>query len=412
METRSPWRAAIDFVLIAALIAGANALLDRSDPGWVALNPTPFLLAPILVGLRYGFSAGFISGVASVAGVMAARAALLGEGPDAMFQAHRIYVLALPIFGGLTGHLAGIIRANLTNAVVARDQLRAANAALRADLAAGRESQQQLQSELALSGIALASLDDDLRRLFGKGAGDPLPGALDLLAARCGIQGAALFLRWESGVWERRHALGSGSDLPADLRAGDLEILDRAGEARETVALPDLGAEASGEVIAAIPWREPGGAVIAMLLVTDLDFFSANWETLARAEIIGQWVAARLTNGGGVIDEADFRPLVAFAVQSAKRHRLPSTVLRVEAPHANGELTEAVVRDLHATASAARIDAAHNRYAILLPLEGKRDAERLAAALEQRLQAGSLAPKTIPINRDASEAAVWKELED
>ena len=50
-----PKSIALDAVLVAAAIVGANLLFDRAHPGWANLNPSPYLLLPILLGGRYGW---------------------------------------------------------------------------------------------------------------------------------------------------------------------------------------------------------------------------------------------------------------------------------------------------------------------------------------------------------------------
>lgn len=58
-----PKSIALDAVLVAVVIVGANLLFDRAHPGWINLNPSPYLLLPILLGSRYGFVPGILAGL-------------------------------------------------------------------------------------------------------------------------------------------------------------------------------------------------------------------------------------------------------------------------------------------------------------------------------------------------------------
>ena len=53
------------FLALFAILAGINYFISPSDIGWFAVNPTPFLLIPALLGVRYGFRAGLRAGLLS-----------------------------------------------------------------------------------------------------------------------------------------------------------------------------------------------------------------------------------------------------------------------------------------------------------------------------------------------------------
>lgn len=62
-----PHSIALDAAVAAAAIVGANLLFDRAHPGWTNLNPSPYLLLPILLGGRYGFMPGILAGLTASA---------------------------------------------------------------------------------------------------------------------------------------------------------------------------------------------------------------------------------------------------------------------------------------------------------------------------------------------------------
>lgn len=54
-----------DVVVVGGMLAVLNLLIARSDFGWIKLNPTPWILLPVLIGGRYGLTPGLISGLLS-----------------------------------------------------------------------------------------------------------------------------------------------------------------------------------------------------------------------------------------------------------------------------------------------------------------------------------------------------------
>ena len=52
-----------DFVVLCVILAVVNGLTERGDPGWLKMNPTPWLLPAALIGARYGFVSGLLSGM-------------------------------------------------------------------------------------------------------------------------------------------------------------------------------------------------------------------------------------------------------------------------------------------------------------------------------------------------------------
>lgn len=61
----------MDAAALGGLLLAANRIAAPHDPGWLSLNPTPWLLVPVLSGLMHGFRWGFLFGALASAGVFA-----------------------------------------------------------------------------------------------------------------------------------------------------------------------------------------------------------------------------------------------------------------------------------------------------------------------------------------------------
>ena len=72
--------------------------------------------------------------------------------------------------------------------------------------------------------------------------------------------------------------------------------------------------------LAAVPWRR-GGEVTGVLMIHDMPFLSMNWQTLARIELVCDWVAvmedarerADDEQQAGTVDLADFKAMLGLA---------------------------------------------------------------------------------------------------
>lgn len=45
-----------DMLVLFAILVLVNLVLSPNDPGMTSINPSPFVLLPVLIGCRYGFS--------------------------------------------------------------------------------------------------------------------------------------------------------------------------------------------------------------------------------------------------------------------------------------------------------------------------------------------------------------------
>ena len=112
-----PKSIALDAAVVAAAIVGANLLFDRAHPGWTNLNPSPYLLLPLLLGGRYGFLPGILAGLTASALIVLQQMGWAGPLPAAPPASVRAaltdtpYLHASLVFiGALCGELFGWFR--------------------------------------------------------------------------------------------------------------------------------------------------------------------------------------------------------------------------------------------------------------------------------------------------------------
>ena len=95
-RARSRRFAVVDFLALVVVLGVLNALISRGDPGWFTLNPTPWLVVPAVLGVRYGFAAGVLSGLATAGLLLGAR---IWWQPAESFADHKFLYASLPLFG-------------------------------------------------------------------------------------------------------------------------------------------------------------------------------------------------------------------------------------------------------------------------------------------------------------------------
>ncbi|MES2705566.1 MAG: hypothetical protein V4726_03085 [Verrucomicrobiota bacterium] len=91
-----PW---LEAAAVGGLLIAANLITAPRDPGWLSLNPSPWLLLPVLTGLRHGFRWGFLFGTAASLAVFSVLW-VLHPGAAA---ANLIFFLSLPAAGLAAG---------------------------------------------------------------------------------------------------------------------------------------------------------------------------------------------------------------------------------------------------------------------------------------------------------------------
>lgn len=386
-ERNSLGSAIRDILVIGGLLAATNWLADRADFGWFDYNPTPWLLLPLLVGLRHGVAAGIIAGVVGAASVVAVHSERSVEVLRGFLQDHPFYFTAL-VFGGL---MAGEIqRALRRDNVRLRDELKFSAEEVRrarAELELGRETRQQLQERLALHNASLACIDDDLRKLIAGPSEDLMERLLGLLHQHGGITSAGLY-RLRGDELDRVAALNPTGPLEPEMHLDTVPIARRALSERSLISVKNAMETTKAQpFLAALPFEDPDGE--GVLLIQDMPLSHFNWEHLARLEMILLWTSSLLIAREQATDERrlvplpTFQVLVGHALATESAHHVPSIILKVQ-----GAIDEAkrkgLLRLLPATATATQLPPnAGAGLAILMPFAGEADATAVAREFHQ-----------------------------
>ena len=381
-----------DLFVIGAILAGLNWSLSSSDFGWLTLNPTPWLLLPILIGARYGLIPGTISGILASTLITVIRSRSSELSASTFVEDHLYELSALILLGFLAGQWRQLQKSRHTELQAENEQLQALLENARAEVSLGIVSKQDLQRQLALHNVQLANLDEDLRKILVAPDGDFLTALLDLIFHHCQIHSAAMY-QADGEKLTRVAAIHPTAPLKEKLTLGQTPLAAKALDEQSIAAVRDPMATTPDQpFLAAFPWND--GSHQGILLVQEMPLEAVSWENLSRVELIIHWTFAlarwrRKTASNDplrTIPVEDFMVLIGQALLVEQTHRVPSVVLRAdfldsnETHDAKGE--RALLETLPQTAVASRVPTTGSLL-VLLPFGGQSEGEALGRALQK-----------------------------
>lgn len=380
------WNSVRDCFVLSLILAGINFLLDRSDPGWTNLNPTPWLLPAILIGARYGFTAGVISGFLMPALIVLAMTAITHDSVNDALHEHPYFFASFVIAGTVAGEIGSLIRKRSASIQRNNEKLTDENTRLRGELELVLETRLSLQRELATFNAPLCALDDELKMLFSYSQDEFADQLLRALHRLTGLTSAGIYIV-EGDRLERTAVVHPTPQLAQRLFLSETPLAEKAATSGELAHVPDATRlNTQQPFLAAFPWMDHLGRT-AVLLIHDMPLEDYTLNNLARLELILGWASAmavlRKTFTGGVgsdhtVSQEDFMVLINEALEAEHVHAIPSAVLRFDVPNASD--LRGLLRHLPSTAIATPLKS-QNTLVVLLPFSGETEANELSRNL-------------------------------
>ncbi len=382
----SSYIVARDIAVVGGVLLALNLGFEANDFGWVGLNPSPWLLLPLLIGAGYGLVPGTLAGLLA-AGLIAwvRRGDELGG-----FVLDHLYELgALPLLGFLAGQWKQLQKSRQTELQKENEELNGQLELARAEVGLLMDGRLALQRQLALHNVEVVNLDEDLRRLMTSGSGEWMKQLLALLHQRCRLMSAALYER-EGNRLVQRAVLHATPPLKSVLTLEETPMARKALEEKTLAAVRDtLGTSAEQPFLVALPWSNHSAS--GVLLVQDMPLEAMAWDNLARMEFIMHWAFGLLRwrdsagNGRRHVPLNDFLSLVGQALQMDATHRLPSAVLKLMVEPSTGQMSAKVgdllKRHLPATALTTVLPET-GAQVVLLPFAGQMECEQLYRSIQ------------------------------
>lgn len=379
----------LDLAVLTGLLLLINGFFASRDIGWTHLHPTPWLLLPILMGCRYGFSSGMAgAGVAilvvtfgffqqvEVHGIRTpeqARATMekrmnqvaivvldgrptQGGGEvqtrqldvllGVLLRHHGYLFAAMLAAGGVCGQIQHGFKSREVLVTAQADRATERLKKLDSDLFLLREAKAELERLLATRDAELSTLDAEIRRLFDSEGDELWQDILLLLNRQARVSDAAIYKLTDQGrTLVRKGLFGSARSLDERLAVADVEMAGLALKSKSAVTIPEFWQGAVGaqrDYLMVVPLLDSREQPLALLIVTGMPFISLTKKTVYLVALICRWAArvaeveaqAATTSrvvegveGQRVFTEQFFRTNVQLAFDSWQQHSLPSAVV-------------------------------------------------------------------------------------
>lgn len=420
--------------MLSGLVALINAIFAPEDPGFVRVNPSPWLIVPILLGCRYGFGAGVITGA-----IMAVGIAFAADGPLASALSKHGYLFGSLIFmGGICGEVQARFRRTEAQLNAQKENAEGRLRKLDSDLAILREGKAELERMLATRDSELATLDSDLRRLFDADGDELFSSLLLLLNRHVRVSEGAIY--WvENGRLIRKAILGQSALLPTEAGLDQIQMAALAIKSNRCVTIPEFWKSATPDqtdYLLAAPFPDATGKTVGVLVVTAMPFISLNKKSIQLINLICRWSArileARTEDADSfrsveglpdskIFTQEFFKKNLELAHDSFAGYGLPASVVVFQLPKASVELQTAFEKKIAALLRAGDYASTfgwkHPHLVVLLPLTGERGASIFLNRISLNygkapLESHTLDARTLTFSRGQSFDEFWSSLHE
>ncbi len=431
--------ATLDAILLSAILVSVNLWIAPTDPGWLNLNPTPYLLLPILIGGRFGFLSGIGAGAFSVAIIVAGQSWLRKIDPVASLSAERYFYTCLILMGGVSGELQLFFAGKLQRLTEIHSSAQERLLKLDSELYFLREAKGEADQIIATHDTGLSTLETDVRELHLVSNEKFYQHVLGLLNRQAHVADAAIYGIQPNQQLLREAVIGKESALPSELPLAETEMALLAIERNTVVSISEfwkLGATRPEPYLVSLPFLDEDDKPVAVLLITGMPFFALNQKSVHLITVICRWAGkvmqGRKTAAGNfrlvdgvprqkIFTEKILRRNLDLASLSYQSHQLPSTLVFFSLPGLPMSLQPAlergIISSVRAGDFAAQLDLGFPNLAVLFPLTGEQIVQSgvttVLARLEQDAElARSVTHRVYTLDESKNGEQLWQQLLD
>ena len=403
------------FVLFAILVL-VNLVLSPNDPGMTSINPSPFVLLPVLIGCRYGFS----DAMKSCLLIFVAHAAtlmFLGRGLDAsgsmvatglgiaategvtitnIILVHGFFYAGLIFLGGVCGEVHSYFMTQENEIKLINDQLISRHTALEETVYELSQIKKKFEEELVSFGSDTASLDIALRRLIGCEKDTIYTEILRLFNRFYEVQVVAIYVQDKEGFIKRQGLIGTSEHLPEFIEL-DTDVLARkclmVNAPVSIKKFSDLEVTQIDHLLA-LPIGNAANEASGVILIDSIPFNRLTEASVEGMELLAHWASRSLEihherwsveSGGSHKWEYKFIPNEAFsdiiliANRTASIYQIPSFLVMLytnnEDKYLKEELKVKFLPQIRQGDFVTSLDLPYSNLVVLLPVAGRRSVE-------------------------------------
>lgn len=332
--TRVPerFRYVLDIALMVLVIGTVSWLFRRSDPAWLEINPSPWLLIPLLIGFRYGFWDGvraaavsaFFSSLLTCIPNVGNLPALLAEN-----AAHYGSYIACAGVAGFARNLFTDTTPQLESefAFVKEELSRR-----QAEVSLYQENEIQLKQTLLLHNAEFVSLPDELVKVFQiEDDREAAQEIMELMHHNFGVLSAGMYIESSAGTFSKiAECSGSCGEMPKTISAARNKMMATAVREKKLITCRDLwdykSPGSKSDYLAVVPVS----AGRAYLLVRRMKIASISWNNFGCMEaVLNFWMGGR-TNRSRPVGREDFAVAVDRAIALRDNTGMAACVLQFE----------------------------------------------------------------------------------
>ncbi len=392
----SPGNVWLDLPVIGGVLVLINSIAAPKDIGWFLTNPSPYFLLPVLIGSRYGFASGIITGLITSAGLLVVTIEQRGMSFANALETQGYFFGALVVIGGLCGEIQNTFKKREINARVKNYNYQERLKKLDADTFLLREAKAELERLLATRESELSTLDSDVRRLFDSEGDDLYQNILFLVNRQVRVTDAAIYIQDATGRLIRRASIGMPEFLPESMEVSENEVCSLVWKHQASITVPEFWQGSKSErtpYLTAVPFLNTEDRPIGVLIVTGMPFITFNQKSLNLINLICRWssrvVELRSQAGSNyrTIDGMEnqkiyltpfFRKNLELTHASFNLHGLPSSVVVFRLPGKprwmQNRFEKLVLRGVRNGDFPVDITPSIPNVGVLLPLSGERGA--------------------------------------
>lgn len=280
--------------LALGIIAGVNYLFFPHRPGFIDINPHPYLIVVVLMGARYGYGAGLGSGIIST---LLYLSYTVGEvGPKFLVP---IEFLAAGVVLGLIGDYHRerymVVRRQITEARDRLQEIEVENTAL-------LDSYNELKKRIVGQEETVITLYDSAKSLESLEVEDLYPAILELLVRYLNIEQCSLYLVEGDKFRLKTYRGWPESEKPREVYSLDTPMMGEAFKKKGVVTIRDFilksqgEMSSQGEIIMSAPLIFSNNEVIGVTNVEKMPFFQFNPSTVRLFAMMANWASMALEN--------------------------------------------------------------------------------------------------------------------
>lgn len=385
-----------DLCWLLGAIFCLNLLFAPKDPGWLHVNPSPYFVIPLLMGIMHGSLVGAVSAFVITGFLMVWSSGFAPTAMESRFIEWLYFAVPSVLCGFVCGEASHALRRRIAQLEVLDKHMRDRMHKLDKEVFLLKAAKDELDRIVASYHTDIATLDSEMRRLSQSRLPDLFPNFLLLLNRRCRITDAAIYSLQSDSSLKREAIIGLDKYLPPTLKRDEIEIVRLSLEKKTFVAVVDVWNEnidSQEPHLCAIPLIDWENRPFACLVVSGMSFIAFREETVRMVELLCRWASeifSVLGESKGAYQLLDnhpnmrifsseyFRHAFETSIETQKKYDIESSVVLFEIPKEVGasqtQLERAIMPMLRTGDYPARLNDAHPSLSVLLPMTGERGA--------------------------------------